>query len=67
MGIKIDKIIGVVLVLIGLSMLLIVADLVFIAEVEWTFRAIADVSLLSAIGVTAIVFGVKRLLAVKKP
>lgn len=67
MGIRIDKLIGVVLVLIGISMLLIVADLAFIAEVVWTGRAIADVSLLSAIGLAAIVFGLKRLLAARKP
>ena len=63
MGIKIDKVIGVVLVLIGVSMLLIAGDVAFLAEVEWTVRAIADVSLLAAMGVTAIVFGCKRLLA----
>jgi hypothetical protein len=62
-GIKIDKLIGLVLVLIGVSMLLIAADLAFVAEVDWTVRAIADVSLLAAMGVTAIVFGCKRLLA----
>lgn len=61
MGVRIDKIIGLVLVLIGISMLLIAADLAFIAEVEWTGRAIANVSLLAAIGLTAIVFGCKRL------
>ena len=63
MGIKVDKLIGAVLALIGLSMLLIAADLVFIAEVEWTARAIADVSLLASIGIAAIVFGLKRMLA----
>ena len=62
MGIKIDKIIGLVLALIGVSMLLIAADLAFVAEVDWTPRAIADVSLLAAIGVTAIIFGLKRAL-----
>ena len=62
MGIKIDKIIGAVLALVGISMLLIAADLALIAEVQWTPRAIADVSLLAAIGVAAIIFGLKRAL-----
>jgi hypothetical protein len=62
-GIKVDKLIGVVLVLIGISMVLIAADLVFIAEVDWSARAIADVSLLASIGIAAVVFGCKRFLA----
>lgn len=63
MGIRIDKLIGVVLVLIGISMLLLAADLVFIAEVIWSARAIADVTLLASIGIGAIVFGAKTLLS----
>lgn len=66
MGIKVDKMIGVVLVLIGISMLLLAADLAFLADVDWSARAIADVSLLASIGLAAIVFGAKRALARKQ-
>lgn len=67
MGVTTDRIIGVVLLLIGMSMLLIAADLIFLAEVEWTVLAVVEVSLLAAVGVAAIIFGFKRMLAGAHP
>ena len=65
MGINIDRIIGVVLLLIGISMLLICADLAFVQKIAWTPMAISDVAVLTMIAVTAIGFGSHYLL--RKP
>ena len=66
MGVRIDRIIGVVLALIGVSMLLVAADLTFIADVVWSPRAVLDISLLGAIGIAAIAFGLSRALAKRR-
>ena len=62
MGINIDRIIGVVLLLIGISMLLICADLAFIRKIAWTPMAISDVTVLIMIALAAIGFGSNFLL-----
>ena len=54
---NIDRIIGVVLVLIGISILLICADLAFIRKIAWTPIAISDITLLTMIALAAIGFG----------
>ena len=67
MGVTGRRAIGVLLLLAGVSMLLIAADLVYFADVVWEPYALFEVSLLASIGIASVVFGFKGMLAAGRP
>jgi len=63
MGVAANRVAGVALVFAGLFVLLLVADLLFIAEVVWRPSEVAFTVLLAAIGAGAIAYGCRRFAA----